>query len=212
MQNGVGNEDPFRKAFPECTIVSCVVWVGGVQKTPGIITHTKNEDTQIGLFPNPDLDPGLEKSRLDGFAALLQNGGTKFSVEDEIQIKRWEKLIWNCAWNPITTLTMIDTQIWLKSTPEAMSMTRQLMRELVDIAKRCNVAVDYELVDRLIDKVLAMDGVYSSMYVDMKESRPLEVDVIIGTPMNKAGLWGMDVPVLKTVYSLIMAVEHFEAD
>ena len=25
MQNGVGNEDPFRKAFPKCTIVSGVV-------------------------------------------------------------------------------------------------------------------------------------------------------------------------------------------
>ena len=25
IQNGVGNEDPFRAAFPQCTILSCVV-------------------------------------------------------------------------------------------------------------------------------------------------------------------------------------------
>lgn len=25
IQNGVGNEDPFRKAFPKCAILSCVV-------------------------------------------------------------------------------------------------------------------------------------------------------------------------------------------
>lgn len=25
IQNGVGNEEPFRKAFPECTIITCVV-------------------------------------------------------------------------------------------------------------------------------------------------------------------------------------------
>lgn len=25
IQNGVGNEEPFRRAFPECSIITCVV-------------------------------------------------------------------------------------------------------------------------------------------------------------------------------------------
>ena len=207
IQNGVGNEEPFRKVFPKSTIISCVTWVG-VQKTPGIITHTKNEDTQMGLFPNPDLDSQLEQNRLDQFADLLRNGGTKFSVEENIQIQRWEKCVWNAAWNPITTLTWVDTQTWLKSSPQAMVVTKQLMREMIDVANRCDVPLGYELVDRLIDKVLGMAGVYSSMYVDMKEGRPLEIDVIIGTAMKKARQLEMEVPVLRTVYALTAAVDQ----
>ena len=47
----------------------------------------------MGLFPNPDLDPKLEQSRLDGFASLLRNGGTKFSIYEDIQIQKWEKVV-----------------------------------------------------------------------------------------------------------------------
>lgn len=82
------------------------------------------------------------------------------------------------------------------------------MREVVDVANGCDVPIGYELVDRLIDKVLSMAGVYSSMYVDMKEGRPLEIDVIIGTPMKKARELSMDVPVLSTVYALTAAVDQ----
>ncbi|KAK3058586.1 i-AAA protease yme1 [Extremus antarcticus] len=208
VQNGVGNEEPFRNAFPKCSIISCVTWVGAVQKTAGTINHTENEDMQMGLFPNPSVDDSKEKGRLDRFADLLRNGGTKFSVEENVQVKRWEKVVWNAAWNPITTLTMVDTQKWLHSSPEAMAMTRQLMRELIDVARRCNVPIDYELVDRLLEKVLAMKGVYSSMYVDSQEGRPLEVDVILGTAVRKAAEFGMEVPALKMVYALTVAVDQ----
>ena len=67
---------------------------------------------------------------------------------------------------------------------------------------------DVHLVDRLLEKVLGMDGVYSSMYVDMTEGRPLEVDVILGTPVKKAKEFGMDVPVLNTLYALAVAVHR----
>lgn len=161
---------------------------------------------QIGLFPSPDINSQLEKTRLDAFAALLRNGGTVFQVEPNIQIQRWSKVVWNCAWNPLTTLTMVDTQTWLKSSPEATPTTRRLMREVIDIARRCNVPIDYDLVDTLMAKILSMPGIGSSMQNDARAGRPLEVDVILGYPMQKAREMGMDVPVLSMVYALTMAV------
>lgn len=181
-------------------------WVGATQTKPGVIKHTKSEAAEFGLFSNSRLDSKLEQSRLDEFTTLLRNGGTKFTVEENIQVKRWEKVVWNAAWNPLTTLTMIDTQTWLKSSPEAMPMTRQLMQEVIDVAKRCDVPLSYDLIDTLIDKILAMPGIGSSMQTDAKEGRPLEVDVILGTPMKKAKEFGMNVPTLTAVYALTTAV------
>ncbi|TIA10854.1 2-dehydropantoate 2-reductase [Aureobasidium pullulans] len=207
LQNGVGNEEPFRNAFPYCSIVSCVIWVGATQDSPGVIRHTASEHTDIGLYPNPRLEAEVEETRLEGFAAMLRAGGTPYTISDDIQVKRWEKVVWNVAWNPLTTLTMQDTQQWLSSSKESVSVTKRLMREVIGVARRSGVALEYGLVDILMERIQGMPGIESSMQVDAREGRRLEVDVILGTPMRKAREYGMDVPTLATVYALTVAVD-----
>ena len=101
MQNGVGNEDPFRATYPECTIISGVIWVGATQTSPGLIKHMQAENTEIGLFPNPGSSSAQELARLDLFAEMMRQGGTNISIEENVQAKRWEKVVWNVAWNSI---------------------------------------------------------------------------------------------------------------
>jgi len=208
VQNGVGNEDPFRATLPECTILSCVTWVGAVQNIPGVINHTKSEDMQIGLYPNPNLDNATEKARLDRFAGLLEEGQTVFQVVENIQIQRWEKVVWNAAWNSITTLTMLDTQAWLQSSADAMPLTRKLMAEVIDVAQKCGVPLEYELIDRLISKIMSMPGIGSSMQTDCKNGRPLELDVILGTPVRRGRELGVSIPTMETIYILLLGVNR----
>jgi ketopantoate reductase len=93
-----------------------------------------------------------------------------------------------------TTLTSVDTQTWLAS-PEAMEMTKRLMLEVISVAQRCGVPLKNELVDVLMTRILSLPGIFSSMYVDAKEGRSLEIDVIL------------DVPTLATLYALLKAVD-----
>ncbi|THV99406.1 2-dehydropantoate 2-reductase [Aureobasidium pullulans] len=158
LQNGVGNEEPFRNAFPYCSIVSCVIWVGATQDSPGVIRHTASEHTDIGLYPNPRLDATVEETRLEGFAAMLRAGGTPYTISDDIQVKRWEKVVWN------------DTQQWLSSSKESVSVTKRLMREVIGVARRSGVALEYGLVDILMERIQGMPGIESSMQVDAEGS------------------------------------------
>ncbi|KAG9525478.1 OPT superfamily oligopeptide transporter, partial [Aureobasidium melanogenum] len=208
LQNGVGNEEPFRQSFPYSTIISCVIWVGATQESPGVIRHTASEHTDIGLYPNPEVDPALEDARLEGFVAMLRAGETSYTISDNIQIKRWEKVVWNVAWNPLTTLTRQNTQEWLSSSKESVSVTKRLMREVIGVARRAGVTLEYGLVDVLMERIQSMPGIESSMQVDAREGRRLEVDVILGTPMRMAREFGMDVPTLATVYALTVAVDR----
>ena len=105
-----------------------------------------------------------------------------------------------------TTLTFVDTQTWLAS-PEAMEMTKRLMLEVISVGQRCGVPLKNELVDVLIARILSLPGIFSSMYVDAKENRNLEIDVILGFPMKKAKEFGMDAPTLATLYALLKAVD-----
>ena len=168
--------------------------------------HWASENTQIGIFPNEALDAAFEKSRLEEFTSLLREGKTPFTVEENIQIQRWEKVVWNVAWNSLTTLTMLDTHSWLKSSPDSMPMTRNLMREVIDVAQKCGVPIKYELIDELIDKILAMQPIGSSMQTDCKMGRPMEVDVILGTPVRKGRELGVSIPTLEVLYTLLLAV------
>ncbi|USW52534.1 Putative ketopantoate reductase ApbA/PanE, 6-phosphogluconate dehydrogenase-like domain superfamily [Septoria linicola] len=207
IQNGVGNEEPFRDTFARNTIISCVTWTGAVQKIPGVISHNRNEDMQIGLFPNKSIDQTIEQKRLTTFSELLTNGGTKFSVEEDVQVKRWEKVVWNAAWNPLTTITGLPVQAWLKSSPEAEALTRQLMEDVITVGRRLGVPLKDGLAAELLAKVVAMQSpIFSSMYQDAQAGRPLETDVIVGFPMRKANELGLDVPGLRAIYALTTAV------
>ncbi|KAJ9484188.1 hypothetical protein VN97_g9193 [Penicillium thymicola] len=207
IQNGVGNEEPFREQFPENSIITCVTWVGATQTSPGIVAHTKSEDMQIGLFPNPKVETQVEQRQLETFADLLRNGKTRFQVLEDMQIQRWEKVVWNVAWNSLTTLTMVDTQSWLKSSEDAMPFTRQLMQEVINIARACGVPLKDSLIDQLMDKINAMPGIGSSMQTDCKSGRPMEIDVILGFPVRKSRELGIQAPYLETLYVLLRAVD-----
>ena len=73
------------------------IWVGAKQDSPGVIRHTASEHTDIGLYPNPEVDAALENERLEGFAAMLRAGETSYKISDDIQVKRWEKVVWNVS-------------------------------------------------------------------------------------------------------------------
>ena len=163
---------------------------------------------QIGLYHNSAADLALETERMERFATLLEEGRTSFQVVDNIQTKRWEKVVWNAAWNPLTTLTLVDTKTWLESSNQAHAMTIRLMREMIDVAQRCGVALNYDLADDLMAKVKTMGRIGSSMQQDAKAGRPLEVDVILGHPVQKAKEFGLDTPVLDIIFALTTAVHQ----
>jgi ketopantoate reductase len=117
------------------------------------------------------------------------------------------RLTLQVAWNALTTLTQQNTQEWLSSSKESVSITKRLMREVISVARRAGVTLEYGLVDILMEKIQGMPGIESSMQVDAREGRRLEVDVILGTPMRMAREFGMDVPTLATVYALTVAVD-----
>ncbi|WDK21153.1 2-dehydropantoate 2-reductase [Colletotrichum graminicola] len=157
---------------------------------------------QIGLYKN-DADQGVEQQRLTEFASLLTKGKTVFQVVPDVQVQRWEKVVWNAAWNSLTTLTLLDTHSWLSSSPEAKPMTQCLMREVIDVAKACNVPIGYDLTDKLIGKILDMHPIGSSMQNDFKAGRPMEVDIILGYPYRKGKELGIATPTLDTIYTIL---------
>ncbi|KAF9891613.1 hypothetical protein FE257_003624 [Aspergillus nanangensis] len=206
IQNGVGNEEPFREAFPQSSIISCVAWVGATQTRPGVVQHSPAENTELGLFPNAALAADEEQRRLRTFASLLHQGETNVSVVDDIQRPKWEKVVWNCAWNAVTALTLVDTHAWLSSSPDAEPWTRRLMREVIAAGQACGVSLQDELVEQLMDRIHSLPPIQTSMQMDHVHGRQMEIEVILGYPLRVAREHGVQTPLLETIYLLLRAV------
>ena len=72
---------------------------------------------------------------------------------------------------------------WINSA--AINIPAALMKEVIDVARKCGVPIEYTLIDTLIEKILAMPPIGSSMQADYKNGKPMEVDIILGYPVKK---------------------------
>ncbi|CEL60312.1 Putative 2-dehydropantoate 2-reductase OS=Nostoc sp, (strain PCC 7120 / UTEX 2576) GN=all1319 PE=3 SV=1 [Rhizoctonia solani AG-1 IB] len=205
IQNGVGIEDGVRARWPKNTIVSCVTWVGATQVSPGVVDHLQGVKDDMGLFTS-DLDPALEKKRLERLASILTAGGLEVELLDNIQVRRWEKVTWNCAWNSLTALTNTNTLEWLTSSSDAEALSRDVMKEVITVAQGLGLNISFDLIDTLMDRVSGK-ALISSMQVDAANNRPMETEVIIGTPLRKARELGISTPILRTLYALLISKE-----
>ena len=115
-------------------------------------------------------------------------------------------MVWNVAWNSLTTLTLLDTHAWLSSSEDAVPLTRTLMKEVIDVARALEVPLDYELIDKLLKRIMSIATTTTSMRTDYENGRPMEVDIILGYPVKKGRELGIDVKTLETIYVLLTAV------
>lgn len=205
IQNGVGAESYLQKEFPENTILSCVTWVGAKQTEPGIILHINNNSMTMGIIWNKNIDPAQEAERMQVISDLLRKGGTEVEIVNDIISKRWEKVVWNAAWNSFTALTMLDTKRFLGSSEQALVVSRRLMNEVVSVANVAGAKINSNHVEQLLDKTLKSEGLTSSMMVDLANNHPMEVEGILGNPMRVARELNVATPTLDCLYVLIKA-------
>lgn len=162
---------------------------------------------QIGIFPTNGNDSDRDAGRLKEFSNLLTTGKTVFQAVPDIQLLRWEKVVWNAAWNSLTTLTLMDTHSWLAS-PDAETLTRRLMTEVIDVGKALGVALDYDLIDTLVNKIKGMPPIGSSMRTDYENNKPMEVEIILGYPVRKGKELGINIATVETIYVILTAVNR----
>jgi ATP-dependent metalloprotease len=141
------------------------------------------------------------------YVDILKEGGHSVSLEANIQIKKWEKLICNVLWNPVSAITQCNMgSSFFETSEEAEAFGKALICDLVAVGRRSGVPLKDSLADHYIAFTKGLGTFEPSMLHDFKVGIPLEIDAIIGAPMRKAREFGVDVPTLRAVYTLISAV------
>jgi 2-dehydropantoate 2-reductase len=194
LSNGIGIEQEVAEAFPDNEIISALAFIGVTRTAPGQIHHQAYGNLAVGSFG------GGISNKTQALAEAFQAAGVKCAANEDIATARWQKCVWNAAFNPVSVLTGLDTGQILASQE---SFIRTLMQEVCAIAAADGHALPDSLVDKSIHSTLKMPPYKTSMLVDYEAGRPLELEAILGNAVRAGQKAGVAAPHLATVYALM---------
>ncbi|KAM9931262.1 hypothetical protein OXX80_009079 [Metschnikowia pulcherrima] len=204
LQNGINIEEAFFTRFPENVILSGVSMISSTNYN-GIISHVGHDSLKVGYFHNSNIPLELqEKAALD-FVDFYKTEKNTCIYDPDVKFTRWNKLVYNATLNPICALTNVDVGR-LEMFGGVDSLVRGAMKEVLAVAKADGVHLPETVMEEMIR---SDDGVYyaPSMLVDIRKENYVEVEVICGNPVRIAQKYGVDVPILTIIYSLLSVVQ-----
>ena len=213
IQNGIGIEDEYASTFHENPILSCVVYLPTTQTSPGHIEMPGFELLEVGTFPSSAYksSPATQQA-CDTFISTTGKGGSNVHFYPDIQEQRWSKLLLNASWNPICALTLSRDVAFLASSPAAERLVLDVMDEVIAVARALGYErFTHELAQTQLTKATNRKGgkgIEPSMLVDVLTERRMEVEVILGKPIEVARRVGVAVPRMETLYALGKALDE----
>ncbi|KAI8073449.1 2-dehydropantoate 2-reductase [Gilbertella persicaria] len=203
IQNGLGVEEPIIERFPNNPIVSIVAYIGTSQTGLGQIKMVGKESLVVGKYHAAKTDSDKQREAL---IELFKKGDVDVQVVDDVERVRWQKLFWNAAFSPVCAMTGMNTTECLNN-PEAMKSVKKVMGEVIDAAIANGYDFNHdEQMNIMISRTEATAQNYKpSMQLDKERSSPMEIEVILGTPLKRAKAKGLNVPFLESIHALCSA-------
>lgn len=202
IENGIDIEDELAASFPHNELLSVLAFVQVSRTSQGDIVHQALGSLAMGRYPS---GVTLAAERL---AALFAQGGIDCRLTDNVVAARWQKAVWNTAFNPVSILGgVFDTEMMLR-TPDNQEFIRRAMNEVCAAAAAAGHPMHPKLVDRMIADTRALPGYKTSMAQDYENGRPMEIEAILGNVVRSGRKNAVAMPVLETVYALAQMVQN----
>ncbi len=209
-QNGIGIEDEVAEAYPDNPLLSCVVYLPASQTAQGVIDYPEMLNLlEIGTFPADA--PKSHKLAATNLSDLIIAGGGQAEVHDNIQIKRWVKIMWNCSWNPICALALCSDGDFLNSSsPYGTELVLGVMNEIIVLAKAVGIpGVTKEVAKQKMAtqqrRAATNTGRENSMVQDVRQGRLFEVEAIVGNTVRLGRQHNVKMPLTEMLYALAKA-------
>lgn len=179
IQNGLGLEDDLSSSFPGILIAGGLAFICSNKVGAGHITHLDYGKLNLGAYKQDSVS-ALEKVYKD-----LTESGIESQLFDDLNIARWQKLVWNVPFNGLTVALNTTTDRIMKN-KNSRQLAYDMMIEVIEGANKCNVAVAKSYADKMMELTEEMTPYAPSMKLDFDNKRPLEVEYIYSRPIQTA--------------------------
>jgi len=204
LQNGVTIEDILKARFGRERIVGGVAFIYSKIVKPGVIDHYKKGMVTIGELM------GLETPRITKIAKLFKEAGIPCFFSKDIRKAKWEKMCWNCVFNPLTVLVN-DRVAKALDHPELQPVIATLVREVSAVAMAAHrVPLDDDMPEKVVKWSQELRDIHTSMYDDWLAGRPTEIEYLNGYIVKKGKEFGVPTPMNQMATALIKAITEPE--
>lgn len=196
IQNGIGEEIKFSE-YINNTIIGVSAFISCSVLDGNTIRHESYGDLTAGLFEDGYASVPVNQT-LQDFASLFNSRPFQVNLSDNLGEVRWKKLVWNVAFNGLTTLYNCTTDL-ICNTKEYYLRAKALMLEIQQSALSYGIHIKDDFIQKML--TTHKDKQYKpSMYIDFINHRPLEIDAIYGAAIELAAVNGVELPEMKKVY------------
>ncbi|KPW98623.1 putative 2-dehydropantoate 2-reductase [Pseudomonas syringae pv. coryli] len=208
LQNGLAVEDQLRNVLPDSLhILGGLCFVCVNRLAPGVVAHEAFGAVSVGYHSGPAEDEASRMAVVEACAALFRTAGIDAPVMANLQQARWQKLVWNVPYNGLSALLQTSTGR-LMADPDSQDLIRSLMDEVVQGAEACGHALPPGFAQHLFTVTESMPDYRPSMYHDLAERRPLELDAIYARPLAAALAAGFDMPRVRALYQALAFIDR----
>jgi 2-dehydropantoate 2-reductase len=198
FQNGVEAVDRIANAYGRGRTLGGVANIAAVIEQPGVIRHT---GTMAGLTFG-ELDGALSP-RVQALAAACERAGISHKASDDIQKAIWEKYVFLVAASSMTSLIRLPLGP-IREDPDTRALLAQIMSEVAAVGRAKGVALDADLVDKLL---VRLDGLpramVASMLGDLERGNRLELPWLAGTVVALGRETGVPTPANQFTYAAL---------
>ncbi|KPC26976.1 2-dehydropantoate 2-reductase [Pseudomonas syringae pv. cilantro] len=208
LQNGLAVEDELRAVLPDSLHILgglCFICVHRV--APGKVVHQAFGAVSVGYHSGPAADDAGRLAIVEACAELFRASDVEAHAMENLQQARWRKLVWNVPYNGLAALLQTGTRE-LMADPDSRALVRTLMDEVVQGAQACGHALPAGFAEQLFSVTESMPDYRPSMYHDLVERRPLELQAIYARPLAAALAAGCDMPRVRTLYQALGFIDR----
>jgi 2-dehydropantoate 2-reductase len=205
LQNGLGNENALAQHIGADRVIGGMAFVCINRVSPGVLEHTERGIIKVG-----ELSPGVTQ-RVRAIVELFTRANINAEPIEDLRRGRWEKLVWNIPFNGLGALHDATTDRLL-ATPQGEALVRAVMAEVVAAAAGNGVALDPDVIDRMIEVTRPIPAYRTSTQVDRQLGRPMEIEAMFGEPFRAAGRAGVLTPRLHHLYDALTRLNASQPD
>lgn len=204
LQNGIDNEEKIRALLPHATVYGGAAYLSARITAPGEITETGG--AQRIIFGPMD---GHVTDRAKEIFAVFQKAGIKTELKTDMVAELWRKFIFITSFGAITAVSRLSNGEIL-AVPQTTNLVFDAMKEVEAVARVKGVAVEPLDRAKVIAGLKRFDpNTRSSMYFDLINEKPMEVEALNGTVVRLGEALGVPTPIHRTIYAVLLPY-HFK--
>jgi 2-dehydropantoate 2-reductase len=201
FQNGVDNEEILAEVLGEQRIMSGVAYISAKVESPGVIRQLGVDKFVIG-----ERD-GSDSVRGEFWLQQFQSCGIDSKLSPSIIATKWEKLLWNVTFNPISALTYAKAGE-VTSNPNLRAVAERVLDEVVAVGRSQGIHLREKVIQGIIPSGEVVGNHKTSMLQDREKGKRMEVESICGYLVRKGRELGVATPTIATLYDALSFVNE----